>query len=228
MTQKARNYTVKPQNLNILREGSQGIGMHKYGRERVLILQFVKKWFMACRYLESISSSHVWNLMLNAHKQGGAKLYGNTGCNVLHSGVLCVLFYTEILPFSLFFSWSAVYGPIWTHRNWLLVSLIRCFCGCFVGCLSVMPLLEWKLIKQHRGRHTMRQEVWTQLQGERRHVSFTASAGPMGFAETRVRDLLFSLACLIPFSMTKQTCHPLHKFLTKIRHLSAGLSQAWV
>lgn len=137
VTQKARNYTVKPQNLNIWREGSQGIGMHKYGKERVLILQFVKKWFMACRYLESISFSHVWNLMLNVHKQGGAKLYGNTGCYVLRSGVLCVLFYTELLPFSLFFSWSAVYGPIWTHRNWLLVSLIRCF----VGALWVVCLL---------------------------------------------------------------------------------------
>lgn len=41
VTQKARNYTVKPPNLNILREGSQGSDMHNYGGERVLILQFV-------------------------------------------------------------------------------------------------------------------------------------------------------------------------------------------
>lgn len=38
-------------------------------------------------------------MMVSAHKKGGEKLSGNTGCYVLLSGVLCVLFYTEILLF---------------------------------------------------------------------------------------------------------------------------------
>lgn len=38
-------------------------------------------------------------MMVSAHKKGGEKLSENTGYYVLFSGVLCVLFYTEILPF---------------------------------------------------------------------------------------------------------------------------------
>lgn len=140
VTQKARNYTVKPQNLNIIREGAQGSEMYKYGGETVLNLQFVK-WIMACKCLESISSSCVWNMMLNAHKQGGAKLYGNTGCYVLPSGVLCVLFYTDVLPFSfafsLFFSWSAVYSPVWSRELACCITN-KMLCGYIVDCLSVI------------------------------------------------------------------------------------------
>lgn len=59
-------------------------------------------------------------MMVNTHKKGGEKLSGNSGCYFLLSRVLCVLFYTEILPFFsslLIFMVSVVYGSICTGRN---------------------------------------------------------------------------------------------------------------
>lgn len=74
--------------------------------------------------------------MLNAHKQGEAKLYGHTGCSILISSMHYVLFYTEALPisfaFSLFITWSVVTSG----------TTNKVFCGYFLRCLSVMTSLD--------------------------------------------------------------------------------------
>lgn len=53
-------------------------------------------------------------MMVNAHKQRGEKLSGNTGCCVLLSGVLCVSFYTEILPF--------ISSLVNSHSQWCIIQ----------------------------------------------------------------------------------------------------------
>lgn len=57
-------------------------------------------------------------MMVNTHKKGGEKLSGNSGCYVLLSRVLCVLFYTEILPF--FSSLVHFHGQcgVWLNLHW--------------------------------------------------------------------------------------------------------------
>lgn len=97
-------------------------------------------------------------MMLNAHKQRGAKLYGNTGCYILLSGVLCVLFYIDILPFIFFFLFVLfMVSSVWPHLDsWELSSCTtnKMLCGYFVACLSIMTFLEWNLSKQHQGCET--------------------------------------------------------------------------
>lgn len=147
---KIRLWSLK---TSILREGTQRSGMQMYRAKRVLILPFVK-CIMPYKCLESRSSSYEWKVMVNACKKGGEKLSGNTGCDVLLSGVLCVLFYTEILPFfsSLVNScgqWCMAQSAL---RNWLLASLTRHFVF-FLGCLS--HAISRMKAQQTAPRHTL-------------------------------------------------------------------------
>lgn len=142
-------------------------------------LQFLRKWLITCRRMESILFSCVWNIMVNAHKQRWARMDGHTGF-ILISGVHGVLFYAEILPIS--FAFFVLVSSICTPRNWLLAQLIRCFYGYFLSCLSLMPSLEWKVCNQNQGRYTIRQVVWIHLQGQRSLVTFTAIAGSVDSA----------------------------------------------